>query len=58
MSSLNGFGDPLSIHCFLVVICAYNVTYVSSFHCLVIDDVFIDVKEALVSFAFLFVAFN
>ena len=43
---------------FLVVVFAYNVVDMSTFHCLFFDGMFVKIYEALVSFALLFMAIN
>ena len=45
-------------HTFLVVILVYDVVDISSFHCLFFNAGFIEVQEAFVSFALLFVAID
>ena len=45
-------------HTSLVVILADNVLDMSSLHCLFLNEVFIKVQEALVSFALLFMAID
>ena len=39
--SLNGFGEQFTQHTFLVVVVAYTVVDMSSFHCLFFDEMFI-----------------